>query len=175
MGKRSNFERRERDFYPTPERAVMALIDHIPFVHSFSEPCAGDGTLIDHLEARGYLCCQASDIEPRRCDIGQLDALELNADHVKGADAIVTNPPWDRNLLHPMIDHFAALKPTWLLFDADWAHTKQARPYLTKCVTIISVGRLKWIKDSPHTGKDNCAWYLFDQKRQGCETKFIGA
>lgn len=27
---------------------------------------------------------------------------------------------------------------------------------------IVSVGRVKWIEDSPHTGKDDCAWYMFD-------------
>ena len=30
MGKRSNFERREADFYPTPRAAVVPLIPHLP-------------------------------------------------------------------------------------------------------------------------------------------------
>ena len=44
---------------------------------------------------------------------------------------IITNPPWNRKILHPMIEHFADFKPTWLLFDADWMHTKQSTPYLS--------------------------------------------
>ena len=28
MGKRSDFERRERDFYPTPEEAVLPLLSY---------------------------------------------------------------------------------------------------------------------------------------------------
>ena len=59
-----------------------------------------------------------------------------------------------------MIEHLAKQKPTWLLFDADWMHTKQSRPYLLALHKIISVGRIKWFGDT--TGKDNCAWYLFD-------------
>jgi hypothetical protein len=86
---------------------------------------------------------------------------------------IITNPPWDRKILHPMITLFSALRPTWLLFDADWMHTKQStefQPYLRK---IVSVGRVKWIPDSKMTGKDNCAWYLFDQANPG-PTEFFG-
>jgi hypothetical protein len=62
-----------------------------------------------------------------------------------------------------MIVAFSDLKPTWLLFDADWSHTRQAAPYLPRLRKIVSVGRVKWIPDSPFTGKDNCAWHLFDR------------
>ena len=30
MGKRSNFERNPRDFYPTPKEAVIPLLPHLP-------------------------------------------------------------------------------------------------------------------------------------------------
>jgi hypothetical protein len=53
--------------------------------------------------------------------------------------------------------------PTWLLFDADWMHTRQSAPFMPHLRKIVSVGRVKWIPDSPFTGKDNCCWYLFDQ------------
>ena len=47
MGKRSNFERREADFYPTPRAAVVPLIPYIlgSGIRTFAEPCAGDGAL----------------------------------------------------------------------------------------------------------------------------------
>ena len=130
---------------------------------TFVEPCAGDGRLADMLEMAGHSCSYASDIEPNRRDIRMLDALELNEIHCLFADMIITNPPWSRGVLHPLILHFSQLRPTWLLFDADWAYTKQAKAYLPYCVEIVAVGRLKWIEGSPHTGKDNCAWYLFDK------------
>ena len=77
-------------------------------------------------------------------------------------DQFITNPPWSRPALHSIISHLMTLERVcWLLLDADWAHTKQAVPYLTYCRKIVSVGRLKWIPQTKHVGKDNCAWYLF--------------
>jgi len=63
--------------------------------------------------------------------------------------------------------HFKDLAPTWLLFDADWMHTKQAIPYLKYCTDIVSVGRLIWIEGTKTSGKDNCVWFRFDRKSDG--------
>jgi hypothetical protein len=104
-------------------------------------------------------CIDALDIEPRNCWVYQQDALDWYCEpHV---DYIITNPPWDRSILHPMIQHFARQRPTWLLFDADWMHTKQSAPFMPLLRAVVSVGRVKWIPDSKMTGKDNCAWYHF--------------
>lgn len=170
MGKRSNFERKERDFYPTPYEAVVPLLPHLMPGVVFEEPCAGDGALVDHLEGMGYPCTYSCDIDPRRGCIAKFDVFDITR---TSADYFITNPPWDRKILHPLIEHLSGIKPTWLLFDADWMHTKQAAPYLFWCNTIVSVGRVKWIPDSKMTGKDNCAWYLFDKKGRG-RTKFYG-
>lgn len=171
MGKRSNFERVERDFYPTPMAAVFPLLPHIPALSVFIEPCAGDGSLIEHLKKYGIYCVGSMDIEPQHKSVGHGDAMDM--DGVGDADYIITNPPWNRKILHPMIEHFSSMCPTWLLFDADWMHTKQSAPYMEWCVKIVSVGRVKWIPDSKMTGKDNCAWYLFDQSNNG-PTEFVG-
>jgi len=168
MGKRSSFERVARDFYPTPMAAVVPLLPHLPSVFSYVEPCAGDGALIDCLPFGR--CDWAGDIEPMRDDIARVDALETT-DFT--ADFIITNPPWNRKILHPMIEHFSAYRPTWLLFDADWIHTKQSAPFMPLLRKVVSVGRVKWIPDSKMTGKDNCAWHLFDDYGVG-PTEFIG-
>ena len=123
------------------------------------EPCAGDGQLCRHLEYFGGTCMWASDIEPQLEGIHQNDYNELGENEVLESGYIITNPPWDRKMLHPMIEHFTSMRPTWLLFDADWAHTKQSAPYMEHCAKIVSVGRIKWFGNM--TGKDNCAWYLF--------------
>lgn len=162
MGKRSNFERVERDFYPTPREAVLPLVTHLPRSFSFWEPCAGNGALVDHIESLTLgACYYASDIKPMAEDVGFADALNSNAGRLY--NLIITNPPWGRKILHPMIEHFSDQAPTWLLFDADWMHTKQSVPFLTRLRKVVSVGRVKWIPDSKMTGKDNCAWYLFDK------------
>ena len=122
------------------------------------EPCAGDGTLVDHLEKNNMKCVFKSDIEPQRKDITKLNAFDIDIFMFMAADLIITNPPWDRKILHPLSLHFVGIITTWLLFDADWIHTKQSVEYLPYLRKIVSVGRVKWIADSQNTGKDNCCW-----------------
>ena len=162
MGKRSNFERREADFYPTPRAAVLPLIPYLrgSGIQNFAEPCAGDGALVRHLEPFGLRCVYSGDIRT-----GQ-DALALN--HYDAADAIITNPPWSRDVLHRLIEHFQNIAPTWLLLDSDWAQTKQAAPFLPHCSDIVAIGRVKWIEGSKFTGKDNACWYKFDSRHTAC-------
>jgi hypothetical protein len=172
MGKRSDFERVPRDFYPTPCEAVLPLLAHLSARTRFVEPCAGDGTMVDHLKSAGHVCTYAFDIEPQRSDIHLGDArIELSAGY--GADCFITNPPWARDTLHPIIRNLSRRLPTWLLFDADWMHTRQSAPFMPYCHKIVSVGRVKWIPDSKMTGKDNCAWHLFDQSVEA-PAQFIG-
>ena len=159
MGKRSDFERIPRDYYPTPYSAVEPLLPHLPEQFDFAEPCAGDRRLIEHLQKNGGNCRYAFDIEPMHKKVIKQDALEHGYSY---CDYIITNPPWNRKILHPMIDHFADQKPTWLLFDSDWMHTKQSIPYLKMLKKVVSIGRVKWIEGSTSVGKDNCCWYLFE-------------
>jgi hypothetical protein len=170
MGKRSEFPRRERDYYPTPAAAVAPLLPHLKPRTRFVEPCAGGGHLIDHLKAAGHVCARAWDLEPQRKDIEKRDALQTLVGNI---DCFITNPPWDRRTLHPLIVRLTEQAPTWLLFDADWVHTVQAVPYLPRLRRIVAVGRVKWIPDTKFTGKDNCCWHLFDARHRPA-TQFIG-
>ena len=173
MGKRSEFERQPRDFYPTPMEAVKPLIPHLPREFTFAEPCAGDGALCKHLEHYGGVCMWASDIDPQLEGIHKNDYSEIGYNELIESEYIITNPPWDRKILHPLIEYYRKIKPTWLLFDADWMHTKQSASYMLNCEKIISVGRIKWFGDT--TGKDNCAWYLFkDEYPPFNPVKFYG-
>jgi hypothetical protein len=156
MGKRSSFQRRESDFYPTPLKAVEPMFPHLRGIRKFAEPCAGDGHLVWHLESFGLRCVYAGDIRT-----GQ-DALAL--DTYGDADAIITNPPYTRPLMHALIGHFARILPTWLLLETDWASTKQAAPFMPSCSDIVSVGRLRWIEGTTMSGKQNFAWYRFDAR-----------
>lgn len=173
MGKRSDFERIPRDLYHTPREAVLPLIPYLPSEFTFCEPCAGAGVLIDHIEAlTDGRCILACDIVPMRADIEQADALRLRAD--MGADLIITNSPWRRDLMHPMIEHFSDIAPTWMLFDADWMHTKQARAFRRRLRGIVSVGRVKWMPGTTMTGKDNAAWFGFTKPSDEPTKFFMG-
>lgn len=160
MGKRSEFDRNPRDFYPTPREAVKPLLCHLVSGARFCEPCAGDGALVDALRDAGHVCAAAWDIEPQRADIDQHDATQRLCGNI---DYFITNPPWSRPLLHRLIEHLSDQAPTWLLIDADWVHTKQAGAFLPRLRSIVSIGRVKWIPGSKMTGKDNCAWHLFER------------
>lgn len=154
MSKRSNFTRRANDAYLTWDpRAVAALAPHLAPGTRFAEPCAGEGHLVAQLIDLGHTCTEMDDLEYGR------DALDWMPE-----DLVITNPPWSRPILHALIEHWPN---SWLLFDADWAHTKQAIPYLTRCTDIVSVRRLRWIEGSKMDGKDNCAWYRFGPDSSG--------
>ena len=144
MGKRSSFERLPRDFYPTPFAAVPPLIPHLAGVRTFAEPCAGDGALVRHLEAHGLRCTYHGDISDGR------DALALTIEDVRGADAIVTNPPYRRDLMHALIRHFQTLLPTWLLLDGH--PTSDAVPRGLHGHREHRSQR--WIRGSKHAGKE---------------------
>lgn len=195
MGKRSNYELRDKDQYFTPREALTPLLRQLTASETFYEPCAGDGRMVQFLEEAGHTCTGYSDLDPEsarelaldkygkiyRTDVPELDALDLTSNHVAGADYIITNPPWTRTkasgyLLHRMIEHFSDIAPTWLLFDADWMHTVQAAQFMPRLQRVAAIGRVKWIPDSKTTGVDNACWYLFTRPelRVGNYPQFVG-
>ena len=150
-------ERRPRDSYPTPRAAVAALIPHLTEEDRwFVDPCAGTGEMLNHFADFGYFG-QGLDIVPRGPNIRQADALF----DVLPPGTRITHPMWERSLLHPLIETLSDGGKSWMLFDADWLHTRQARPLFKRLRKIVSVGRVKWIPNSPTTGKENVCWYCF--------------
>ena len=158
MGKRSfgQFERRDRDAYPTPAAAVLPLIPHLRGIHSFAEPCAIMAISCGTRNPSGCAASTRAILRPAR--------MRLRSSSYGGIDAIITNPPWRRPDLHPLISHFQKIAPTWLLIDQDWSCTKQARPYLPCCTDILPIGRQIWIPGTDKHGFDNAAWYRFDAR-----------
>jgi hypothetical protein len=163
MGKRSDFERRDNDFYPTPLEAVPPLIPYLRGIRTFAEPCAGEGDLIRHLESFGLRCVDSGDIST-----GQ-DALAR--DHYD-ADAIITNPPYKRAVGRKLVRHFTTLStPAWLLLRQGVASTIWMSPLLRHCSDIVAVPRLKLIKGTKSSGTEDHAWYRFDS-RHSCGPAF---
>lgn len=188
MGKRSDFPKVPKDLYQTCDpRAVAPLLPFLPQRTRFAEPCCGEYALIRQLERAGHSCYWASDIEDRwdkmvavagsgvqfRGNVA--DALTLT-NPLKQADCIITNPPWTRTkknpILHKLIEHFRAQNRAWLLIDSAWAFTQQSSPYMKYCSRFVAVGRVRWIPNTKNDGKDDAAWYCFEQ--QPCETIFTG-
>ena len=118
--------------------AVPPLIPHLRGVRTFAEPCCGDGELVRHLEALGLRCVYAGDIST-----GQ-DALARSS--YGDPDAIITNPPYTRTLMHRLIAHFQKIAPTWLLLDS--TGRRPGRLHRSLLLGHRAIGRLKWIEDS---------------------------
>lgn len=180
MGKRSNFKRKPRDFYPTPYKPVEHLVPHLVKGVRYIEPCAGAGDLIDHLDQFGAECVAAFDKKPLDPRVQKGCAFKFDdADIVDSAEAIITNPPWPMpgKKGEPAVSmalHLSSLAPTWFLLAADFKHNVYFvdSGLAARCVKVVSVGRVSW-EDNGTPGKDNCAWYLFDARFSG-ETAFYG-
>jgi hypothetical protein len=163
MGKRSSFPRLVGDRYltidPDPVRRLQPFL--LPRM-SYAEPCAGKGDMIRHMEFYGHQCVYSCDIRPGR-GVEKRDAFDLDRRWRRQvrAQMFITNLPWTREILHPMIDHLTKLLPLWTILDADWAHTRQAVSYIDRCARIVSLGRVQWMPGTTGAGFENCAWYFF--------------
>lgn len=184
-------------FYPTIDpRCVAPLLAAMRAIGDplrFAEPCAGAGDLIQLLEAAGLQCVWGLELEPQdeglrnRWPIGVGDALQLRERDLPGVDLFITNPPWERDWLEPLIRHLAALRPVWSLHDAGWAYAARSAALGAICTDVVAVGRLKWfpargrplqnpLEDyaayaerarrhmKPSDPPTDCAWYRFDAR-----------
>jgi predicted RNA methylase len=158
--------RRKADKYLTPMKPVIPLVPFIHHIDTFDEPCAGDGRLVNHLVKLGKRVRRAFDTEPDSLFVAKGDALTT---HYDGVDAVITNPPWSRPILHDMIAHFVeTAAEAWLLFDSNWVNTGQSAYFLKWCTDIVPIGRVKWIEDSEHDGgKEDASWFRFSADSNG--------
>ncbi len=166
-------DRSERDWYATPEHAVVPLIPHLPEYFTYCEPCAGDLSLCSHLDVltdAGAWCEYAYDIHPRHPLVTQRNCLTIDNLDV---DLFITNPPFKWTMLESILKHLPTVKPTWLLLPLDYLANKRMSPYMKVCRKVVAVGRVKWFPDSKTSSTDNFAWYLFDSDYTGT-TKIYG-
>lgn len=173
MSKRTGgLERRKHDAYDTPAAACSELLKHLLPGTWYGEPCAGKGDLREHLGAAGHVCGGAFDIAPRGKGIAVGDATNSSVFIPGAASCFITNPPWTRDLLHPIIENLSDQLPTWLLFDSDWAiNATTPKALLDRCERIVAQGRVRWMQGHPddkgHGSVDNVCWYRFDATHTG--------
>lgn len=163
MGKRSNFPKKEKEFYGTVDKKVLkeSFLELIEG-KTYAEPCWGEGDLEDLLRGEAT-CGWRSDIRDTSPISKQMSGLEVTPYDVRDCDLIITNPPFSKGVLLPLLDHFITLKPTWLLLPADYMHNAYFKPYMEKCSKVVTIGRICWF---PVDGKrvastDNFCWYYW--------------
>lgn len=148
MGKRSNYSKIPKDFYPTidPKALPPNFLKYLDR-KSYAEPCWGEGDLERLITDTGLdtECHFRSDIN--NCATITKDGLDLTKEDLYDCDLIVTNPPYTKGILLPLIDHWTTLKPTWLLLPADYAHNTYMAPYMKKCSNVVSIGRMYWFEN----------------------------
>lgn len=199
MGIYSDFDRKDRDFYPTPFKAVRPLFQYLKSDKrlNFIEPCGGDGRLVTLLEQNvpNLHCKWASDIDPQINAMStkdgyivfhKTDVMNEDWNYIASqveADYFITNPPWLNTkksgyLRLSVIQKLANCKPTWLLLAGNylmnedmWNHPVLGkRCVLDYCKKVVPIGRVKWEEGSKDVGKQDAAWYLFDWNHSGGPT-----
>lgn len=189
-GKRSNFPRNDRDWYGTPIKAVYPVA---PFLKdkNYISPFAGDGRLIEHIRMLQPTasCVAAFDMEPQVDEVigVKISPVDFNSTDVEfwhnladadGADCFVDNPPWVNTkesgyLLNRIIETLSSVRPTWLLMNGSYIFNKRSSRYMRMCTDVVPIGRVKWIEDSPHSGKEDCIWARFDNRKNETQLTYI--
>jgi hypothetical protein len=165
----SGYERKERDLYETPAWVTGALWPHLPRSPDVVwEP------------ADAILEASEKVITVNRSDIATgTDFLQCT--DAEGADAIVTNPPYE--LATEFIKHALELtEPRGLvamLLRTDFDHAKTrsnlfaGHPAFAKKVVLTK--RIKWFEDSRGQPSFNHAWFIWDWQHKGAPTLAYGS
>lgn len=175
MGKRTDYEKRARDYYWTPLEPIKPLV---PFLlgQAYGEPCVGGGHLVKGINHYTFRlpnrprCLWSSDLAPDYERLRQntpyltpktVSGTKLRWYDLREVDILVSNPPFSWNILQALMRVFLSLKPTWLLLPSDMASNQRFSPFMGVCSDIIPVGRVSWMENG-QSGMENYSWYLFD-------------
>lgn len=179
----SNYERKDRDFYETPEWVTEALLPHIP-LESGSRvwECAAGRGKIGRVLLRKFSVAM-TDIEPnaawgieRKDFIRSPDAL---ANWVP--TGIFTNPPYEHaaEFCRIALEHMRHVDGVvGMLFKTDFDHAKTRSDLFGRCPAfakkIVLTKRIVWF-EPPHGAKgkgpsENHAWFIWDWKHKGPPT-----
>lgn len=168
-----NYQRNERDWYPTPPDVTNAIVDFMKnemSLHSTKslktiwEPACGDGAMANVLAQHWNVIC--SDIHPLK--EGAVKASFYDWEPEEPYEAIITNPPFGKE-----IDKFIeramvfAEKKKWVLFvgrhELDCAKGRARwfadNPHFYGKITLL--WRPKWIADSDGSPRHNYAVYIW--------------
>lgn len=154
--------RRQNDYYPTPGKAVQALIKHCPSIakdRTALEPCCGDGVIANVLKAR-FDIVETADIDDRWTVDLVADARTLEA---APNTVVITNPPFNQAL--PIVSNFVkqGVKCAFLLRLSFLEPTKDRGVFLKRYppAGLISIPRISFTGDGK-TDSVSCAWMIWN-------------
>lgn len=175
----SEYERKERDLYETPEWVTEALLPHLRPLRIIWEPACGSGKMVRVLEnvAEVWGC----DIEPAPGFIYADFLGPTPRVSVDDISAIITNPPYEKatefieTALNRM-EHLGGLVA--MLLRTDFDHAK-SRTHLFRdnpafCKKVVLMRRIVWFVEDDGKPKAspsfNHAWYIWDFAHNGPPT-----
>lgn len=161
---KSNYPRREGDYYPTIDsRCVKALMETLPYIGRglICDPCAPSGSgIIDSLLEMGYKAKGLGDAYKKRLPTG--------------TQWVVSNPPYDRGVVQKIIqrqiNRVAAgeVEGIAMLMRSTFDHAKKYMPLF--CNSIYYAGQIKltfrprWIEESKGSPIHNYVWHVWDDE-----------
>lgn len=146
------------DFYPTPPRTLKVLFDKLDLskVHSFLEPCKGDGRILDLIPDH---------IDKFWCEISfGKDYFDYTFD----VDLIVTNPPFSISLEF-IQKSLKEAKTVCYLQRLNWLGSKKRKPFwneFTPDKLFVLSERPQFKKElglGGGTDSTEYAWFIWDK------------
>lgn len=175
----SNFDRKELDFYPTPEWITEAVIhelrqyhvDHNTFMW---EPACGQGHIsrILHKYFGNVMSTDIADYNYDGQSFSIRNFLEYNT-VLRENSCIITNPPYGK-LAEKFIRHALNILPAdgvcafLMRNEYDCAKTRvDLFQHSAFCKKLVLTTRPKWIAESDGSPRHNYAWYIWDRRNGG--------
>ena len=177
----SEYARKERDLYETPEWVTEALLPHLPLLHWVLEPACGSGKMARVLAK--VTVVNVSDIEPTMLGASRMDFLEMIPGSRIDGDrvGIITNPPYD--LATEFCEHALRLMEPCggivaMLLRTDFDHAKSRTHLFRDCPAfskkLVLMKRIAWFVEANGKPKAspsfNHAFYIWDWKHEGPPT-----
>lgn len=157
---------RDADFLQTPIEAVQPLVDYLPELIQYVEPCYGHGAIVRALETLTDCHC----VGWGGAQVGDttgwtgLDARSAKvSDYGPGpVQMFITNPPFKTPIVYDILENLRRQRPTWMLLPSDFPQRRRSSEYMRFCSLVVPIGQIRWFKDSPSKGRQNFSWYLFE-------------
>lgn len=167
------YERRDREFYVTPEWCTKVLLEKETFNHNIWEPACGNGAISKVLMEKGYNV-YSTDIHDNRKEFKeQNDVLDFikNTQLVYNLD-IITNPPYNKAVEFIELSLLQTLRydgKIAMLLRNEFDSGKTRKHLFGECLAfhkkIILTERPKWIEDTEGNPRHNFAWFVWNWGR----------
>ena len=165
----SNYERKDRDLYETPEWVTQAVIQFLPSPPiKIWEPACGNGAIVRVLADNGYDVYATDKVDGE-------DFFE-NGDS-KGSHGIVTNPPYTDSAV--FVQHaIDVMMPrngfVAMLLPVDYDSAKSRRSLFADCPVfsrkIVLLRRIVWFErddGKKAAPSENHAWFVWSWRHAG--------